>query len=71
MTMGKAMLSVIVPVYNVDKYLKKCVDSILCQSYEDFELILVDDGSNDKSAEIVDSYTDKRILNCLMLNKKL
>ena len=56
------MLSVIVPVYNVDKYLKKCVDSILCQSYEDFELILVDDGSNDKSAEIVDSYTDKRII---------
>lgn len=38
------MISIIVPVYNVDTFLKKCVDSILSQSYKNFELILVDDG---------------------------
>lgn len=53
------MISVIVPVYNVEKYLDKCVQSILGQSFADFELILVDDGSKDRSGEICDSYADK------------
>ena len=53
------MISVIVPVYNVAKYLKKCVDSILSQSYKDYEVILVDDGSTDDSGHICDEYVQK------------
>lgn len=50
------MISVIVPVYNVDSYLHKCVNSILHQSYNDIEIILVDDGSTDSSGKICDEY---------------
>ena len=50
------MISVIVPVYNVEKYLRKCVDSILSQTYTDFELLLVDDGSPDGCPRICDDY---------------
>lgn len=53
------MISVIVPVYRVEAYLHRCVDSILNQSYGDFELILVDDGSPDKSGMICDDYALK------------
>lgn len=49
-------LSVIVPIYNVQDFLRKCIDSILAQSYKNFELILVDDGSTDKSGVICDEY---------------
>lgn len=49
-------ISVIVPVYNVEKYLHRCVDSILAQTFTDFELILVDDGSSDNSGIICDEY---------------
>ena len=57
-------LSVIVPIYGVEKYLKQCIDSILSQTYKDFELILVDDGSPDRSGSICDSYAlkDHRII---------
>lgn len=56
-------ISVIVPVYNVEKYLQRCIDSILAQTFTDFEVLLIDDGSKDKSGEICDEYAvkDKRI----------
>ena len=56
-------ISVIVPVYNVEKYLNRCIDSILNQTFKDFELILVNDGSTDNSGKICDDYAirDKRI----------
>ena len=50
------MISVIVPVYKVEAYLRECVDSILSQVYTDFELILVDDGSPDRCGKICDEY---------------
>lgn len=49
-------ISIIVAVYNVDKYLEKCIDSILNQSFDDYELILIDDGSFDHSSQICDKY---------------
>lgn len=57
------MISVIVPVYNVERYLPRCIESILKQTYQNIELILVDDGSPDRSGAICDYYAqkDKRI----------
>lgn len=52
-------ISVIVPVYNGERYLHECIESILNQSFTDFELILVDDGSLDKSGQICDEYAKK------------
>ena len=52
-------LSIIVPVYKVEKYLPKCVDSILAQTFKDFELILIDDGSPDRCGELCDEYAAK------------
>lgn len=54
-----AELSVIVPIYNVEKYLERCIDSILAQTYTDFELILVNDGSPDRCFEIMEQYAKK------------
>lgn len=53
------MISVIVPVYNVEKYIERCVDSVLAQTYKEFELILVDDGSTDYSGEICEKLGSK------------
>ena len=57
-------LSIIVPVYKVEQYLHKCIDSILSQTFTDFELILIDDGSPDRCGEICDEYAakDERII---------
>lgn len=52
-------ISVIVPVYNVEKYLRRCIDSILAQTFTDFELLLIDDGSKDSSGKICDEYAEK------------
>ncbi|MBR1544899.1 MAG: glycosyltransferase, partial [Alphaproteobacteria bacterium] len=61
--MKNAKISVIVPVYNQEKYLKQCIDSIINQTYKNLEIILVDDGSTDTSPQICDDYSkkDKRI----------
>ncbi len=53
------LISVIVPVYNAEKTLRQCVDSILCQECKDFELLLIDDGSKDNSPTICDEYATK------------
>ena len=69
--MGKEkLLSVIVPVYNVEAYLPECVDALLKQSYFNTEILLIDDGSVDKSGEICDACAlkDKRIK---VIHKKL
>ena len=52
-------ISVIIPVYNVEKYLPACLDSVIRQSYTSLELILVDDGSSDRSLEICRSYAER------------
>ena len=59
----EVLISVIIPVYKAEKYLSQCVESILSQTYTDFELILIDDGSPDESGRICDGYAfkDKRI----------
>ena len=57
------MISVVIPVYNVEKYLKECLDSVINQTYKELEIILVDDGSTDNSGKICDEYAefDQRI----------
>ena len=53
------LISVIIPVYNTEKYLRKCVESILSQTFTDFELLLINDGSTDSSGAICDEYAQK------------
>lgn len=59
----KIKVSVIVPIYNVEKYLKRCVDSLINQTFKDIEIILIDDGSTDNSGKICDEIkgTDNRV----------
>ena len=57
------MISIIIPVYNVDKYLRQCLDSIVAQTCHDFEAILIDDGSTDLSGDICDEYA--KAYNCI------
>lgn len=59
MSAKQPLISVIVPVYNTEKYLSKCLDSILKQEYQNLEIILVDDGSADRSGDIIDEYQRK------------
>ncbi|PNQ82626.1 glycosyltransferase, partial [Paenibacillus sp. F4] len=55
---GKVIISVIVPVYNVEKYLRKCLESLVNQTMENIEIIVVDDGSTDQSSEIIKEYKE-------------
>ena len=61
MKSGRPKISVLMPVYNGDKHLKKSINSILRQTFDDFELIIINDGSTDQSLSIIESYRDKRI----------
>lgn len=61
-------LSVIIPIYNVEKYLRQCIDSVLAQTYSNLEIILVDDGSTDGSGAICDEYASKN--NCIIVKHK-
>ncbi len=56
------LVSILMPVYNAEKYLRQAIDSILAQTFTDFELVIVNDGSIDNSERIIKSYTDKRIV---------
>lgn len=60
------MISVVIPVYNVEKYLAECVDSVLGQTYTDYEIILVDDGATDSSGRICDEYAQKDARICVI-----
>ncbi len=57
----RPIISIIIPVYNVEKYIDRCVNSVMNQSFQNFEIILVDDGSTDNSGIICDKYQDDRI----------
>lgn len=63
------MISVIVPVYNVEVYLPRCIESILGQTYKDFEILLIDDGSTDNSGKICDKYA-KRDNRCIAIHQQ-
>lgn len=60
----KPLISLVIPVYNVEKYFAKCMDSVLAQTYDNFEVVLVDDGSTDNSGKMCDEYAykDRRVI---------
>ena len=62
-------ISVIIPVYNVEKYLPECIDSILNQTFQDFEIICVDDGSTDRSLDILQDYRLKEAKKMILENQ--
>ena len=57
--MNTPKISILVPVYNVEKYLQRCVDSVLAQDFTNWEMILVDDGSPDRCPQMCDAFTAK------------
>lgn len=63
--MYKPLISIIIPVYNVEKYLELCINSVLNQDYDNYEVILIDDGSTDLSPQICDSYAPNSKINVI------
>jgi glycosyltransferase involved in cell wall biosynthesis len=59
--MNSPLVSVVIPVYNVERFIKTCLDSVLAQSYENLEVLVVDDGSPDQSISVVEQYNDQRL----------
>lgn len=61
--LNQELISIIIPAYNIQDYLKECVLSVLCQSYQQLEILIIDDGSTDKTADLCDelSLLDERI----------
>ena len=57
--MDKPLISVILPVYNVEAYFPKCMESLFVQTYENLEFVIVDDGSNEKCRQLFDEYSKK------------
>lgn len=57
--MNSLLISIIIPIYNVERYLPKCLNSVICQTYSNLDIVLVDDGSSDKSGIICDEYAQK------------
>ena len=55
-SVNRPLVSVVIPVYNVEKYLRECVDSVINQTYRQIEIILIDDGSTDSCGDICDEY---------------
>lgn len=69
MSSNKELVSIVVPVYNNEKYLRECIDSLINQTYKNIEIILINDGSTDNSLEICERYSEK-FKNILVLNQK-
>ena len=67
----KDLISIIIPVYNVENYVERCLESVLNQTYTNLEIIIIDDGSTDKSSKICEKYKkkDKRIKLSKISNK--
>lgn len=63
------MISVIIPSYNHSRYIGRCIDSVISQTYKDWELIIIDDGSKDHSNDIISSYKDERIKHLMQENR--
>ena len=59
MEIDKPLISIIVPIYNVEPYIHQCLDSLICQTYSNLEIILVDDGTPDTCGQICDDYAKK------------
>ena len=57
--MDEKLVSVIIPAYNIEDYIGRCLDSVLSQTYKNLEIIVIDDGSSDRTGEILDDYEKK------------
>ena len=68
--MDRMKVSVIVPVYNVEKYLGKCLDSLVNQTLTDLEILVVNDGSPDRSQDIIDNFAEKYPTRVIPFQKK-